>query len=267
MNLYENQFSDSLDFPHTDTPRQTLVIASTGRCGSHMLGHALYETGKFGFPLEYGNMNNMKRWKERFGAEDVATLLNKIMAHRTSENGVFGIKIHYSHVKHFGGFRALSSHLVNPKFVLLSRENVLKQAVSLSIATQTGVWIDGQEPTSTETRYDRSQIDKFLRQIIRHNAAWRYLLAANGCDYIEMNFDEVRKNVPAALQRIAHFADVTLQDEDIPETPVTKKQSNAINEDWRQRFLDESDPDRELFEQASYVQPSLLGRIKRRVIG
>ncbi len=49
--LYEQQFSLQNNFEKGVDIRKTLVIASTPRCGSHFLGHALHQTGQFGFPL------------------------------------------------------------------------------------------------------------------------------------------------------------------------------------------------------------------------
>ena len=41
MSLYEDQFLEKNDLNRVEKPSKTLIIASTGRSGSHMLGHAL----------------------------------------------------------------------------------------------------------------------------------------------------------------------------------------------------------------------------------
>lgn len=267
MNLYEDQFSEEHDFPKVDTATKTLIIASTGRCGSHMLGHALHQTKSFGFPLEYANSANLAEWKRRLGIEDFQTVMNEIQRRRTSPNGVFGIKIHYPHIKQFGGFDNLIKMCPNAYFILLSRQDVLKQAVSLSIADQTGVWIAGQKPTNENPQYNYHEIDHWLKETILNNSSWRYMLAANGCNYIEMNFDQVKSNLVQSLERIADFVGVDVTSKDIPQEQVTKKQSNDLNKEWTQRFIAESNGRNELLQN---VTPSFIGRVKskvRRVVG
>ncbi|WP_089676027.1 Stf0 family sulfotransferase [Vreelandella aquamarina] len=72
-NFYAKQFGEDLNFPSFDNVEDVrcLVICSTPRCGSHMLGHSLYETGKAGFPLEYLQKNNLKRWSDVLGEKNL----------------------------------------------------------------------------------------------------------------------------------------------------------------------------------------------------
>ncbi|HUG21862.1 Stf0 family sulfotransferase [Piscinibacter sp.] len=237
MNLYEDQFSAHHDLPPAGRPSKVFVIASTPRSGSHMLGHGLHETGRFGFPLEYANAHNLAEWKRRLDVTDTFDALRKIEARRTSPNGVFSIKVHYAHLKRFGGFRGLADFYPGACYVLLSRKNVLRQAISCSIAAQTGVWIDGQAPNGNTPHYRFRHIDARLREAIRDTASWRYELAANGVKYIEIDFDFAKHNIPAAIERIADFMGVELDPQSIPQQPVTRAQSDALNDEWERRFV------------------------------
>lgn len=237
MHLYKDQFSESHDFPRVDQSSKTLIIASTGRCGSHMLGHALHETNSFGFPLEYVNPANLVEWRNRLHINDFHEVLTEIQRRRTSPNGVFGIKIHYSHIKQFGGFSQLEEIFPNAYYLLLSREDILKQAVSLSIAKQTGVWIHGQKPVNDNLVYDFKDIDKCLRQSILENSSWRYILSAKGCNYMEMKFDQVLSNLSQSIEEIASFVGIEVDLNKIPKEQVVKKQSNNINSEWANRFV------------------------------
>jgi len=239
MNLYEDQFSEDHDFPRCEKPSKILVIASTGRCGSHMLGHALHQTGKFGFPLEYANGANLAEWKKRLGINNFREVITELQRRRTSPNGVFGIKIHYPQLARFGGFSEVMSLFPDAYYVLLSRKDVLGQAISLSIAGQAGVWIPGQKPVNDNPVYSFEHIDGCLRGGILNTASWRYVLSASGSNFIELNFDYVRRNLPNAIKSIANFMDVEIDPKDIPEQQVISKQSNNRNEDWRKRFISE----------------------------
>lgn len=263
MNLYQDQFSSQHDYPvYTGNKHKTLIIASTGRCGSHMLGHALHKTHCFGFPLEYANPSNLREWQRLIGSTDLTTVMQGIVARRTAENGVFGIKIHYAHLRTFGGFQQALSFFPNPYIVLLSRTNVLDQAVSLSLAKQTGVWIAGQQPVRDNPEYNFAHINHCLRQTILNNASWRYTLAASGKPYIEMNFDQVKNNLAESIQQIADFIGVELAVDATPAEQATKKQSSGINQQWKQRFIADFDCSSELLPE---LNMSRSEKIKRRL--
>lgn len=262
MHLYEDQFSESHDFPRVEAPSKVLIIASTGRCGSHMLGHALHKTNRFGFPLEYTNPVNLAEWKRRLRIDDLQELMAEIQRRRTSPNGVFGIKIHYPHIKQFGCFDNLVKCFPNAYYILLSRKDVLRQAVSYSIASQTGVWISGQKPVNDNPQYDFSHIDKCLRETILNDSSWRYSLAASGCNYIQMDFDHVRQNIVESINTIASFIGIEIDASEIPGEPVTKQQSNSLNVYWAKRFISDFNKSSELL---SHAEPSSLKRIESKV--
>lgn len=259
--LYEDQFSKRYDLPGLDKPSKFLIIASTPRCGSHMLGHALQKTNSFGFPLEYTNPINFPEWQKRFGKEDFQDVLAEIQKVRTSPNGVFGIKIHYSHIKQYGGFARLQETFPNAFYVLLTRNDILKQAISLAIARKTGVWISGQKPVNENPEYEFKHIHKCLRELIVYNSSWRQVLRENRCNYIEMNFDFVVKNIASSIEQVAQFMDVEVKTELIPTQQVTKKQSNSINSEWEKRFLHDYQ-NYKIVEPASNQKINLLGKIK-----
>lgn len=259
MHLYKDQFSTSHDFPRVDKPSKVLIIASTGRCGSHMLGHALHKTNCFGFPLEYANPANLIEWKKRLDKEDLDGVLTEIQKRRTSPNGVFGIKIHYSHLKQFGGFNKLAEFFPNAYYVHLYRKDVLRQAVSMSLARQTGVWISGQEPINNNTKYNFEHIEENLRQIILDNSSWQYILSGSGCNYIEMSFNSVLNDLVQSIEKIADFTDVAINREFIPNEHVTEKQTNDIKTKWVRKFRSEFALSNEF---NPYQKPNFYKRIK-----
>lgn len=246
MELYQDQFSSDHDYQNQTETQKTLVIASTVRSGSHMLGHLLHQTDAFGFPLEYVNRKNLEEWKTRLGCRSLAEVLEALKARRTSSNGVFGIKVHYSHIEEFGGFKAMCDMLPNPHFVLLTREDVMAQAVSLAVAKQTGAWISGQGKITTDPDYRFDDIEAGLRRVCLENASWRYSLAASGAKYMELNFSDVKTNTANTILRIADFLDISVESAKVPSSPVTKRQSNELNKQWLARFQNEFDADNEL---------------------
>ena len=264
MPLYEDQFLESHDFPRVDAPSKILIIASTARSGSHMLGHALYQTKKFGFPLEYTTRANLAEWKRRLEMPDFQAVMAEVQRRRTSPNGVFSIKIHYPNINEvWGGFERLTKYFPGAYYILLSRKDVLRQAVSLSIAKQTGVCISGQKPTNLNPpKYEFAQIDQCLGETILNNASWRYALAAGGCNYIEIDHDDVLDNLEKSVEIIASFSGVVVDASEMPGEQVTKAQSNQKNAEWATRFISEFNKSNELLRNS---KSSLAMRIKQKI--
>jgi LPS sulfotransferase NodH len=265
MHLYKEQFSEKYDFPGIDNPKKTLIIASTPRSGSHMLGHGLYQSKKFGFPLEYLNSSNLAEWKKRLKLNTTKEVLRAIQKRRTSPNGVFGIKIHYSHISQLGGFHCLSDFFPNAYFIFLSRKEVLRQAVSLSIARQTGVWISGQTPVNNSPVYDFNVIDKCLREILLDNSSWRYSLAASGSNYIDINYEKARNNLQETIKTIAEFLNIQIDEDEIPIEHVTKKQNNNMKREWIDRFISDYDPSNSLMREINNdLISKIISKLKNR---
>jgi len=235
-NLYEDQFNAKYNFGACEKVKKTLIIASTPRCGSHLLGHSLYETKQFGFPLEYVQPANLDKWKIIYKTDNTSVALDQIEQHRTSPNGVFSIKIHYHQLSQLGGFNGLLKRYKNPYIMLLTRSDALNQAVSLSIARQSGVWIAGQLPKNYNITYNYDDINYCLRRTLLDNAAWRYLLASSTADYIELDFAQVKTDLNNCVVKIADFMQLENFNIKEPVKHATKVQSNAINKEWIEKF-------------------------------
>jgi len=205
-----------------------------------MLGHALFDTKKFGFPLEYLNPANLHEWGRLLGTRNVLDTIGGLEKIRTSENGVFSIKIHYSQLVSVGGYQNFCNLFPLAKIIFLKRRNLVHQAVSYARALQTGVWISGQRPVSTEANYDYRLIDRCLRELIRDNARWHYALESYGYRYLELYFEDVKSDITKALADIAHFLNVNLRHSEVGPYQRTSAQGDELNHQWAIRYVEES---------------------------
>lgn len=240
MHLYDAQFSASLDRPGSPSPVRTVLIASTPRCGSHMLGHAMATTGLLGVPFEYCNAANLEEWKRRLGTATTEATLAELMARRTTPNGVFGIKAHYEHCDALGGPEGLFAALPGLRIVHIRRADVMRQAVSFAVARQTGVWISGQEGTGTPARYDAELVSDCLEDIAVQNAMWATAFDEAGIEPLNLYYEEVVRDLPAAVAQVVRFAGALPEDGRIDVEIATRRQGNpARTADWIRRFAED----------------------------
>lgn len=255
--LYEKQFDKKLN--ESGAHRQDIVLCSTGRSGSHFLGHLMAGTKMLGVPFEYFNLKNMEEWEKIYKTKTANELLDKLRVDRVSQqSGVFSTKIHYSQLRHLGGIRFLLDNFRTAKYIFIKRKDLLKQAISMVIARQTGQWISGQKGKNVEPIYSYSAINFELKKIIKDNASWEYMFNSNGIEYHNVLFEDVVVNQDEELEKILKFI---FEDKDYKIDSVkfdnklsTKKQSSHISDEWKEKFLKESNENEEIFR---YINPRL----------
>lgn len=256
MNLYQPQFSPERD-QSGPPPTRTVLIASTPRCGSHMVGHAMADTGLLGVPFEYLNPANFAAWQQRLGTSGPEATLDEIMSRRTTPNGVFGLKAHFTHCRVIGGPAALFARLPGVRVVHLRRADVLRQAISYAIARQTCVWISGQEGTSDDAVFDGPMIRDCLNDIALQNARWRSAFEDAGIEPRNIYYEEAERDIGATVTAIARHAGAIAPDRTLAVKAPTARQSRAGKTDaWVERYAD-----------WSARRPSTAIRMRRKILG
>lgn len=233
--LYKEQFKSEHNFPDQQACSRVVVIASTPRCGSHMIGHSLFETGAFGYPLEYVNRSNLSEWQRRLKTSGVRDTLRALSRIRTSPNGVFGIKAHWSHLKRLRYLLHLHELCEDVTIVYIKRESTLKQAVSLAYAKQSGQWIASQAQTGIPS-YDADLINSCLHSLILQSAKWQYFLSLSDYPWMTVNFESAITNLPDEIRKIASFCRIDIKQSSVPQQAPTIKQSSEEKAQWLDRF-------------------------------
>jgi LPS sulfotransferase NodH len=233
-------FSSASDFDPPGDTKQFIVLASTPRSGSNMLGYMLRDHGGFGYPLEYLSYVDAPYWAKRFGTADMPTLMRHFMKHRTSPNGNFVIKAHWHQFEEFADkVETLSDGLGIAKFLWIYRSNLLNQAVSWAIADQTNAWISGVT-ARMDAEYDFDSVVKFARYVDAENRNWQKYLTANYPDSsLAVDYVDIVNPKSDAAERIQNFLGVDIE---LRPSRKTEKQSNSTNKRWKDQFRKDSGP-------------------------
>lgn len=237
------------DFPlFTGLPPVRYVLASTPRCGSNMLARALWHTGVAGFAEDYLADTYVLDYFERWGfdADDQdglpASYVRALMRFRTSPNGVFGIKVHAGHL---AGLEVdLHELLSSPRYIRIRRRDRLRQAISYTLAEQTGVWIlDGTYLPTGRVRstpcYSYDEIRRHLRMLDHDAATWAGYFDRRGVTPHVVVYEDLLANYDEGVRDCLAFLGVEAP-ERIPAAGIGR-QADEMTERWVERFLGDAD--------------------------
>ena len=247
-----------------------LAIASVERTGSTLLCSILRQTGAAGTPIEYLNIqtDNFARFREQSGVPRLKLhlrplgalrrklgrrfawrnidwfserswhdYLRAIAARRATDNGIFGIKMHWNqyrrHMLEFGldvGFWG-----VPVSWVRITRQDEIRQAISFVRADQTESW-NSSMTAKREPTYDADAIEAALERIQQENDAWSRYFADHGITPLHITYEQLTRDTDSTIRAIMDFVGSPV--DRVPAT-TTRSQSDGINAEWAGRFLSE----------------------------
>lgn len=176
-------------------PKAAYLICTTPRSGSWLLADALDQTGLAGHPQEY--FMSHAAFDPAWGIPDRVNLddyLEYVRDASNTDNGVCGIKIHWSQLRHLAGIVGSSTddtgtalewfmHELAPLQVIrLERNDKIRQALSYHRAQTDQQWWrlvgDGNGDESNFEQPNFGEVDRLLRILTMQSRRWDELLAA-----------------------------------------------------------------------------------------
>jgi LPS sulfotransferase NodH len=237
-----------LDFPRSVALRKSYIVASTDRSGSTFLCSLLWRTGVLGAPAEYWNYRSRPGAKpigtqmmERLNASSPADYLEKLLACRTSKNGVFGVKAHSFDFKEvLRKFPKLLELLAPVTYVYIQRQDKVAQAVSMAKATQTGAWVAQAKSNTANLNYDRDLISKCLNFLERQDLDWMQWFEKHHIDPFVVVYEKLISDPTSVVRGILEFMGVEGDPREEVHPPDLEKQGDETNLEWVERFRQES---------------------------
>ncbi|WP_158541708.1 Stf0 family sulfotransferase [Pelagibacterium lacus] len=227
------------DVSSPSPPRRFLAIISTPRSGSTLICDILQQM-KLGIPHEYFQHAQYAkvcaaRWNvpihfisrlpknwQQYG--------NELINHRTTENGIFSLNAHATHLHSF-----LSSNLWknnNFEYIIIIRRDIISQAISYAIATQEMSWSSQYTPR-TIAKYSFFYILRKARELARQYEM--ILRFSNSITYKVMVYEDFAGDPSDSVSTTLgiSFSNVS--------TPKLQKQVSSYKEDFSTRFWEDAD--------------------------
>jgi LPS sulfotransferase NodH len=167
----------------------------------------------------------------------------------TSANGVFGAKIMWGYLGDFAELlRGIEGMAGRPlpellgrafpglRYIQITRENKIRQAVSLWKAVQTQAWKAGDEvERSVELVFSFRAINYLVRLLTAHDASWDAYFLGLGYEPLKLTYEELAESTDAVIRRVlAHLGIPAPADLSVGR-PQLSVQADAISEGWVRR--------------------------------
>lgn len=230
-----DQFGPDYDFPEFEGQPQSYLIATTPRCGSHLLGHLLCETGLLGSPLEYFSKGRLRDWEARLETTDRRELFRRLFRRRTSPSGWFGVKAHWPQFEQIVNDPPLFAIFNFHRMIHIVRQDRLAQAISWVIAQQTSAWISFHDARE-EARYDFEAIQAALEVIEAQTCTWRSFFASRGVTPLQVVYEALVADPEQTVDRVLAHCGLSRQGEAGRSTTRPTRQASPQNDHWAERF-------------------------------
>ncbi|MEO8363200.1 MAG: Stf0 family sulfotransferase [Ilumatobacteraceae bacterium] len=252
--------------------KHLLVIASVERTGSTLLCSLLRRTGLAGTPVEYLNIqtHNFSRFRQRFGVPKLRRAyrpigwlrtrtgrfawrniswfepssyrqyLETVARVNTTSNGVFGLKMHWNQYERHMLDLGLTVDFwdVPIKWVRISRQDEIRQAISFVRAAQSSSWNSNME-VKREPVYDGPAIVEALRRISAENESWQMYFEQHNIRPLHISYEQLTSEMDSTVRLVMEYIGVKL--DEVP-APQTKRQSDSSTSEWATRFVEEFPP-------------------------
>jgi trehalose 2-sulfotransferase len=253
-------------------PTSCYILCATQRTGSNLLCEALWATGVAGRPMEH-----FLSFGELIASTHSAERLASVYVEGSSANGVFGTKVMANyfatlveHLRAIGGDaptgQLLSEFFPNLRYVYVSRQDKVRQAVSLEKAIQSNQWVldDGRfsemvirgapstigawyrdfearleqqrSAEKTPLRYDFNKLLARYEEIVRGDKIWTDYFKAAGVKPFEIVYENLATNKPRVLSALLDYLELPAIDSSAVESQSLQRQHDAINDEWAERF-------------------------------
>jgi trehalose 2-sulfotransferase len=173
----------------------------------------------------------------------------------TTENGAFGAKLMWGYLGDFAELlrgiegnagrsipELLSRAFPGLRYVQITREDKVRQAVSLWKAVQTQKWRrdageDGVDAGVGEPVFSFRAINYLMRQLTAHDASWDAYFLGLGYEPLKLTYEELAESTEDCVRSVLDFLGIAAPANLQTGPPRLSVQADEISERWVARVL------------------------------
>ncbi len=216
-----------------------------------MLCSSLMQTGITGNPAEFFNppLLNQLYTIQRLGLGKDEEFIPKMFETITTQNGVAGLKLPAHHTGFFVEkiaeymglpvstlYSAIDHIFPNVRYIFLTRNDKVAQAVSYFRANVTGEWTrytDGVGKAAF-VQFHHLGIETCLRRIERSNAYWESYFNLHGISPLRITYEELLGDFESVISRVHRLLNLPI---DTPSLlPTTIRMGDSKSKEWAEEF-------------------------------
>jgi len=214
-----------------------VFVCFTNRSGSNYLAELLGSSGKLNVADESLNSFHVIRISKAHGLKSFQEYFSYLV-NTFQKNDTFCIKIAIPHLDLLRKSGILDQIVSRTKFIMIERSDKLGQAISHVIAFETEKYTsqDAGRKSEADLVFSKSQITEVMKGIVRSNAQMDMFFAMNCLTPVNVSYELILKDPVYTMSFVAQhigFPDLEIV---VPNVKL-KKQSGAINENWRINYL------------------------------
>jgi trehalose 2-sulfotransferase len=169
----------------------------------------------------------------------------------TTPNGVFGAKLMWGYLGDFAQLlRGIEGMAGRPlpellgrafpglRYIQITRQNKVRQAVSLWKAVQTQAWKrePGEEvERSVELVFSFRAINYLVRLLTAHDASWDAYFLGLGYEPLKVTYEELAESTDAVIRRVLAHLGIPAPEGLSVEAPRLSVQADEVSEEWVRR--------------------------------
>jgi len=214
------------------------VICFTNRCGSHFVGQALASDGRLKAVGEALNSDVVIKHSVQRGIKSYPGYLAWLLNHTRGKLDYCGLKASVGQLialYNTGLLPALGSKL---RLIHLVRDDLLDQAISLYIASQTKQWTSLQKSNGAEVTHDTDMLLNVVATLSSQNSAFLALFQLWNIDPLTVHYEGFSQDPARKIKRIGRFLDLPDLSY-VPEKVTYVKQAGPLNEQLKARLLND----------------------------
>lgn len=231
---------DQFDFSAGTEPASgpVTIMLFTNRSGSSMVAEYLRATGKFRGMGEPLTADLVLTTMEQQGLRTFHQYLKWRFERDRTEQSMYGMKASHQQAMMLLRSGMIPGYFPDVRWLVVQRNDILAQAVSFEIASQTRRWESFAEQTEVKPQYDFERIRYKVQALSLQNAAIRAFCSAFGIRPCWVNYEEFSASPVEATNRLA--ASLGKEGARVDESLLRRqKQRDAINMTFQDRFTDE----------------------------